>query len=315
MLSVIAKEAPEPPPPSPHLFADYLDPAALLAAPPPALDFVMPGLLAGTLGVLVSPGGVGKSMLALTMALSIAAGRDAWQLLGEDPAPGPVLVVSAEDPAEILARRLHALRDSAPGLFTVPMLERLHLKAAHGTGFAFGTWDGKSFMMSSALETLGQEIEALRPRLVILDTLNRCLAGISENDNGAMGRVISELEAVIAPTRAACLMLHHIGKATALSGQGDHQQAARGASAITDNARLQLNLVGMSKEEAEARGLNDEQRRGWVRLVAAKVNYAPPMPDRWLKRETGGVLSGDETPPPERPKPSRRKGGRDHDDD
>lgn len=44
---------------------------AFAAAPPP-LDYVLPNMVAGTVGALVSPGGAGKSMLALQLAAQIA---------------------------------------------------------------------------------------------------------------------------------------------------------------------------------------------------------------------------------------------------
>lgn len=295
MLAADSDSSPEPPPSSPKLFADYMDLTAALAAPPPELDFVFPGLLAGTMGVLVSPGGAGKSMLALGMAISIATGDDPWQLLGEQPKQGTVLFVSAEDPAVILARRLHALRDSEPLAFNEDMLSRLKIKAVHGKNWSLGTWDGSTFLGSAELSTLGREIAELRPRLIVFDTLNRVLAGISENDNAAMGRVLSEIEQLIAPTGTAALVLHHTSKATALQGQGGAQQAARGASAITDNARFQMNLVTMEPKEAESRGIA-EDRRQWVQCSVPKVNYAAAPPDRWLRRGPGGVLAVS-TPP------------------
>lgn len=285
-------------PKAPAPWGDYLDVAAALSAPPPTLDFVLPGLLAGTMGVLVSPGGAGKSLLALELAVSIAAGRDIWHVAGGDPTPGPALVVSAEDPAVILARRLHALNDSALDPFDQPdVLDRLRIKAVHGRSFSLGSWDGSAFTPSADLHVLEREIAELRPRLIVFDTLNRCLAGIPENDNAAMGRIVSEIERIIAPTGTAALVLHHTSKATALSGLGDQQQAARGAGAITDNARFQLNLVTMTKEDAEARGIPDEERRSWVRAIVTKANYSAPPPDRWLKREIGGVLADAEPPP------------------
>ena len=47
---------------------------------PPPIDYVLPNMVAGTVGALVSPGGAGKSMLALQLAMQIAGGPD---LLGE----------------------------------------------------------------------------------------------------------------------------------------------------------------------------------------------------------------------------------------
>lgn len=46
---------------------------AFAAAPPP-LDYVLPNMVAGTVGALVSPGGAGKSMLALQLAAQIRPG-------------------------------------------------------------------------------------------------------------------------------------------------------------------------------------------------------------------------------------------------
>lgn len=43
---------------------------AFAAAPPP-LDYVLPNMVAGTVGALVSPGGAGKSMLALQLAAQL----------------------------------------------------------------------------------------------------------------------------------------------------------------------------------------------------------------------------------------------------
>ena len=298
----------------PEPWSDYLDLDSVLAEPPPPLDFVLPGILAGTLGVLVSPGGAGKSMLSLGLGACVAAGRSMWGLLPADPEPGVVLVVSAEDPRPLLAHRLHAMAHvpggGAPLRGDAGFRERFRVKAVQGTGFGLGTWTHAGFQPSAAFDRLRREVEELRPRLVILDTLNRCLGGIPENDNAAMGRIVSELEAMVAPVGAACLVLHHVGKSAARDGSGDEQQAARGAGAITDNARWQGNLVGLGRDEADARGIPDEERRRWVRWAVSKGNYAVGMPDRWLWRDTGGVLRARELP---EPPPARKGRGRGYD--
>lgn len=48
---------------------------------PPSIDYVLPNMIAGTVGGLVSPGGTGKSMLALQLATQIAGGPDLLGLL------------------------------------------------------------------------------------------------------------------------------------------------------------------------------------------------------------------------------------------
>lgn len=75
---------------------------AFAAAPPP-LDYVLPNMVAGTVGALVSHGGAGKSMLALQLAAQIAGGPD---LLGGGRA--------AHRAGDLLARRRPAHRHSSP---------------------------------------------------------------------------------------------------------------------------------------------------------------------------------------------------------
>lgn len=293
-----------PPPPAEVMagqYEHYLDLDAVMGAPPTPLDFVLPGVLAGTMSVLVSPGGAGKSMLSLGLASCVASGKSLWNLLPTDPQVGVAVVVSAEDPTPILEHRLHAMANTAGGgevFGDRDFRSRLRIKALQGTRFSLGSWTSAGgFHPSRAFSALKQEMLELRPRLIVIDTLNRVLSGIPENDNGAISAVISEIEAMIAPTGAACLMLHHVSKSAALGGQSGEQQAARGAGAISDNARWQSNLFGMTREQADEYGVDDMMRNRWVLLSNPKSNYAPQQDDRWLFREAGGVLRGRELVP------------------
>jgi len=74
---------------------------------PPPIDYVLPNMVAGTVGALVSPGGAGKSMLALQLAAQIAGGPDLLEV-GELPT-GRVIYLPAEDPPVAIHHRLHAL--------------------------------------------------------------------------------------------------------------------------------------------------------------------------------------------------------------
>src|SRR5690625_7727016 len=84
-----------------------LDLMAAFTELPPPIDSVLPNMVAGTVGALVSPGGAGKSMLALQLAAQIAGGPDFLEI-GEFPT-GQVAYLPAEDPPPAINHRLHAL--------------------------------------------------------------------------------------------------------------------------------------------------------------------------------------------------------------
>ena len=73
-------------------------------------------------------------------------------------------------------------------------------------------------------------------------------------------------------------------------------QAARGASALIDNARWCGNLMKMTPEESESlresSGLQiGEERRGFfVRYEIGKQNYGQVQQGKWYERTAGGIL-------------------------
>lgn len=195
---------------------------AFAAAPPP-LDYVLPNMVAGTVGALVSPGGAGKSMLALQLAAQIAGGPDLLEV-GELPT-GPVIYLPAEDPPTAIHHRLHALG--------------AHLSA--------------------------EERQAVADGLLIQP-------------------LIGSLPNIMAPEWFDGL------KRAAMMGAGDQQQASRGSSVLVDNIRWQSYLSSMTSAEAEEWGVDDDQRRFFVRFGVSKANYGAPFADRWFRRHDGGVL-------------------------
>src|SRR5690554_4165923 len=63
------------------------------------LDFVLPLLLVGTVGLLVAPGGTGKSTMLLQIAANVALGKDREGFFdGAEIEPGGVAILNLEDP-------------------------------------------------------------------------------------------------------------------------------------------------------------------------------------------------------------------------
>ncbi len=242
---------------------------------PEPLDFVLPGMIAGTVGALIAPGGAGKSWFALEASIALSGGPD---FLGIGiRQTGDVLYLSAEDPALAIAHRLHtvsyAVRDTIDDIAA-------HLEIVSLMGRAV---DLNQKPWSDAIKKM-----AKGKRLVILDTLRRFHCA-DENNGGEMAALLGILEGIAGDTGASILFLHHAGKGSVLNGGGDIQQASRGSSVLTDNVRGgQINLAGMTEAEAKTYGVAD--RGSYVRVVQSKVNFGGRSLDRWLQRAEGGLL-------------------------
>lgn len=248
---------------------------------PEELDFVVPGLLAGTVGALVAPGATGKSFWALQAAMGVACSDAGGDLLDLRPTDtGPAAYFAAEDPEIVVRHRLKAIGEHLPPDARDAIAERMYIEPLVGKGLNLVDE-----------QQLGRAIEYCTDcRLVVIDTLNRAHRGLDENSNGDMSLIFAALERLAAETGAAVLFLHHTSKAASFGHQTDHQHASRGASLLTDNARFGAALVKMSESEAAEWGVDPDMRSLFVRYSLPKNNYDQPVEDRWYRRHPGGVL-------------------------
>lgn len=246
--------------------------------PPKALDYVLPGFLAGTIGAIVSPGGAGKSWLALQIAAQMACGCDTLGIM-KNLTLGRVAIFAAEDPANILAHRLSALGAH------LSLPDRLEIDA----NLSVFPLIGHSPDLHSDAWYVRLEKEAEGRRLIVLDTLRR-FHKTEENDSGAMSELVGKMEAMASKTGCSILFLHHTAKGASISGNGNSQHASRGSSVLTDNIRWQANLATMGDSEASKYGVSADQRKKFVLFSVTKQNYGEPFPDTWLKRGIAGIL-------------------------
>ncbi len=252
---------------------------------PPTLDFIWPGFLAGTVGALVAPGATGKSFWALEAAMSIACSVSGGDLLGLAPShTGSVLYLAGEDPAPALIRRIHFVGKHLASGARAAIAEGLTLEPIMGKGF--------NVMNARQFERLVERSQG--HRLVVLDTLSR-IHQLDENSNSDMARLVAQLEKLAAQTGASVLYLHHVSKGSVRDGLGDQQQAARGASALIDNARWCGYVATMTDDESKRLSdhrlpIGRDRRGSFVRFGISKQNYDPVPLERWYQRQDGGAL-------------------------
>jgi RecA-family ATPase len=176
----------------------------LEAAEPPHFDFVLPGMLAGTVGMIVGRGAVGKSFLALHIGISVALGKPACTGMGDAlwpaPASGPVAIVMGEDIPDVVHYRLHELRAALSPDDLAQIDEELDVQS----------WTDEQDDLRVIQRQPGglighgpfyHKLRALAEgrRLVILDPL-AFLHDCDENDNGDMTKLMRALGGIARAT-------------------------------------------------------------------------------------------------------------------
>lgn len=226
-------------------------------------------LIRGFVTLLVAPGGTGKSSLILAMCMSIAINRS---LLGAKIFQQcNTALLNLEDPQDEIDRRVTALalrygicNETIDGRFFVSPPDRgVTIAASGGDGFSVVHPDEKQIIEKVRDENIG---------VLGVDPFAESHT-LEENSNPQMIQAAAAWRRVAREGNCAVMLAHHVRK-----GQVDSIEAARGAKALTDSARVGLLLSTMTKEDAAALGVTDDNRLQYVRLDDAKANMAPRAP-------------------------------------
>jgi len=220
--------------PNPTL-PSWLIPRSALALEPSPTSLIDQTLDCGTVAVLAGPTGTAKSLLAVQWGVAVASGG---QWLDRPSKSGPVVFVAAEGASGLQQR-----------------LEALEKYAGHGVPDSFLVVRGPINLGNAKdVSEFVDGVVALRPRMVIIDTLARCMVGHDENSAQAMGIVLDNAYRIRdALDGGVVLLVHHTGK--------DGSQV-RGSSALESGADTVYRT---------SRG-----RGGLIQLARAKRKDGPP---------------------------------------
>jgi hypothetical protein len=237
---------------------------------------------------VIAEGGGGKTALRYAQYLSVATGRE---LIGEHVFHrGRVLIVSLEDDAEELKRRVFAAR-LHHGVEASEVKGWLFLSAPGADVGKLMTLDNKGRAVRDKLiNALENVIVRRKIDIISLDPFVKT-HGVMENDNRMIDAVAQILTDLAVKYNIAVDTPHHVRKGPSDPGNADR---GRGASAARDAARLVYSLSTMTPEEAACFGVPDEERKFLIRLDNAKVNIAPPAAKtKWFRLV--GVALGNST--------------------
>lgn len=253
--SMPAAPAITPPPP----FIDWVSGVELYGDPPPR-EWLVPDMIPqGTVSLLYGDGGTGKSLIALQLAISTVL-RRVW--LGKLPASGPVIYFSAEDDRQELHRRMHSVCKLHSA--TAGELGGLHIADMAGKDALLASIGKKTGTLSASpvLRTLDERAAAIRPKLIVLDTLADIYPG-NENDRSQVRHFVGLLRGLAIRHRCAVLVLAHPSLTGIASGTG-----ASGSTAWNNSVRSRLYFERVKSDGYES----DPDAR---RLKVMKSNYGP----------------------------------------
>lgn len=237
----------------------------------PTRPWMIPGvMLRGCTHMLVAPGGSGKSLFTLQLAIAMATG-DRWG----DWQPRKrfkSLIINVEDDLDEQRRRLAAARRVMN-----PDPDKLR-------GMIYLAQDNQSFIVSridprTKTVIVTPIVGALRRFIIetgidtlFVDPFAETFEG-DENSNSEIKWAMKVWRDEIArPCNCAVYLVHHAIK-YASSGAGD-ANIARGAGAIINSTRIAATLMPMTADEAQALGIEPENRNRYVRYDDAKANQS-----------------------------------------
>lgn len=255
----------------------------------PPIEFCVPNLMAGSVGIVAAPPGIGKTCLLMQIGTAVAAGIPVAN--GAISAPertGRVVMLAAEDPPAVLNHRAHYLVKSlcAQG-YDGDVIARLE------KNFEFISWHGpapkilsESNLSEPALDRL--TAFAKGAKLLILDPIRK-FHWCNEDDYGRMSLLFELLSNIAAREGCTILFSHHVNRPP---GADDTTDVAEGASAFVNATRWVLNMRTLSKQEARGFSVPEHERQNYVRISIPKSNYGPPLDAAWLRRspDFGGIF-------------------------
>ena len=175
---------------------EILSMADLLTRPDDEFDWVVSGMLpSGGLGLLVAKPKVGKSTMARNLALCVARGE---VFLGRQCSKGVVLYLAIEEKQSEVKKHFALMGADA-----------------NDTVYCcFGSIEGDPFAL------LREQIEKVRPSLVIIDPLFLFIRVRDGNDYAEVTRILEPLRTLARKNGAHFLLVHHMGKGAGEDGDG-----------------------------------------------------------------------------------------------
>lgn len=259
------------------------------AAIPPR-PWLIPGImLSGYTHILAAPGGSGKSLFTLQLAICLAQGEP-WG--GFKPRrKARTLIINVEDDVNEQRRRLSAARRVMPiagdlrGMINLAQHPETIVVAKSGP-------NERTIIATPIVDVLRRYIIDNEIDAIVVDPFAETFEG-DENDNSQVKWAMKIWRDEIArPTGCVVYLVHHTTK-HAQNGAGD-ANVIRGAGAIVNSTRISATLMPMTELDAQAIGIDPSERYLYVRYDDAKANQSlKSSAAKWFRKESVTIENGD----------------------
>lgn len=267
----------------------------LTSDPAPRRWLLKDTVVLGKAGAVIAPGGSSKSQWLLQLAVGVATGlpvAEHWEI-GEQ---GSVIVFFAEDDDDEIHRRIKRIQKHLTGKGHGAALkgveDHLYVFSTIGKNMLLTRSDASGEVSSTqvvdSIMDLAKQLSDLR--LIVIDPASRFRGG-EENSNEDATRFVEALETLAKATGASVMLAHHTNKGSYGADGEPGQGASRGASALTDGLRWQMNLNRLSERQAKEIGVDKALLGQYVAATVTKTNYSAPPAPVILERLDGGYLS------------------------
>ena len=244
---------------------------------------IVENLLYADLAVVNAEGGTGKTTVQLYEAIHIALGLELWgcRVLN----PGRTIFITAEDSEEILQARLLKIMDA----MTLSDWQRRKVADSimfwdlSGTMARLAELDGRGNVVLT--ELADRIVETYRDAglaQVIFDPAISFSPGERIVNDGEQA-MLTACRRIIYGLNCCVRLVHHSGKTNAREGAID-QYAGRGGTALPDGARMVTILASANRVNIQKPDFDLKAGESVFVMVRAKLSYAPPQPNIWIRR-------------------------------
>jgi putative DNA primase/helicase len=214
----------------------------------------------GMLSLLYGDGGVGKSMLLLSIAATVTCARDWPDQPGVSPGPGSVILIQAEDSLRHTVRpRFDATNGDASRIHIVKGVMTNKLRS--------------SFSIRAHIDAIRAEVEERGDvKLIIVDPISAFIGGADDNRNAEVRDVLGPLGELAEEYHFAVIMNHHSNK-----GSGTKALYRASGAAYANVARIAWFVGG------------DPDKAGRTFMAPVKCNIGP-MPSAMAFEVSGQAV-------------------------